>query len=189
MKLHRWLRAVSGSILAAGSAACGCAPGSGPPIPSGTAAVPEVVSSRDLGVRRGGRLDWCHASNLIAFDAVTPKRTTEVYTIRPDGSDVRCVTCRFKNMPKAVRGNPAWHPSCEFMVIQVSGKHHTKTRFEFLSFGIHNDLWIVDADGSRAQRIVVADPLGASLNPRFSDDGRRLFWSVKEKTGRRVRQS
>ncbi|MEE9607914.1 MAG: hypothetical protein V3U03_09255, partial [Myxococcota bacterium] len=42
---------------------------------------------------------------------------------------------------------------------------------------------------SRAQRIVVADPLGASLNPRFSDDGRRLFWSVKEKTGRRVRQS
>jgi len=46
---------------------------------------------------RGGRVDWhkgdAHA--LIAYDAISDARrkNTEVYTIEPDGSQQRCVTC------------------------------------------------------------------------------------------------
>ena len=146
-----------------------------------------VVSSRIL-TTRGGRVDWCHARNVIAFDRVTGPGTTEVYAVDPDGSNERCVTCSAPLLPKGLRGQPAWHPSCEFMVIQVQGEHYERSRFEFLSWGIHNDLWLVADDGRWTQKLVTAERLGAALHPHFSDNGDRLFWSARRSTGRAIRQ-
>lgn len=146
-----------------------------------------VVSSRIL-TTNGGRLDWCHARNLIAFDRVTSRSTTEVFVISPDGSNERCVTCSAPLLPKGVRGQPAWHPSCEFMVIQAQGEHYQGSRFEFVSWGIHNDLWLVADDGRWTQKLVSVEKLGASLHPHFSDNGERLFWTARRSTGRKIRQ-
>ena len=146
-----------------------------------------VVLRRNL-TEHGGRVDWCSSTNLIAFDRMTGENTSEVYVIRPDGSGERCVTCNTPRLPRGIRGQPAWHPSGEFLVIQVQGKFYGGSRFEFVSWGIHNDLWLIAADGSWAQLLVEAEYLGASLHPHFSDTGDRLFWAVRESTGKKIRQ-
>ena len=86
-----------------------------------------VVSRRTL-TEHGGRVDWCAANNLIAFDRMTGTDTSEVYVIRPDGSGERCVTCNAPSMPKGIRGQPAWHPSGRFLVIQVQGKFYKNSQ-------------------------------------------------------------
>jgi hypothetical protein len=112
-----------------------------------------VVSRRTL-TAHGGRVDWCAANNLIAFDRMTGTDSSEVFAIRPDGSAERCVTCNVPGLPKGIRGQPAWHPSGEFLVIQVQGKFYKGSRFEFVSWGIHNDLWLIAANGKWAQRLI-----------------------------------
>jgi hypothetical protein len=146
-----------------------------------------VVSHRTL-TAQGGRVDWCASNNLIAFDRMTGTESSEVFVIRPDGSGERCITCNMPDLPKGIRGQPAWHPSGEFLVIQVQGKFYKGNRFEFVSWGIHNDLWLIAAEGKWAQRIVETEYLGASLHPHFSDTGDRLFWTVRESTGKKIRQ-
>ena len=146
-----------------------------------------VVSRRTL-TAHGGRVDWCDANDLIAFDRVTGGDTSEVFVIRPDGSGERCITCNVPGLPQGIRGQPAWHPSGEYLVIQVQGKFYGGNRFEFVSWGIHNDLWLVAANGKWAQRLIETEYLGASLHPHFSDRGDRLFWTVRESTGKKIRQ-
>ncbi len=146
-----------------------------------------VVSRRTL-TANGGRVDWCASNNLIAFDRMTGTDTSEVFVIRPDGSAERCITCNLPGLPKGIRGQPAWHPSGEFLVIQVQGEFYKGSRFEFVSWGIHNDLWLIAADGKWAQRLIETDYLGASLHPHFSDTGDRLFWTVRQSTGKKIRQ-
>ena len=151
-------------------------------------AVAGIVASRRTLTANGGRVDWCAASNLIPFDRMTGRDTSEVYVIRPDGSGERCVTCSVPGLPKGIRGQPAWHPSGRLLVIQVQGKHYRGSRFEFVSWGIHNDLWLIDADGKWGQRLLESEYLGATLHPHFSDSGDHLFWTVREATGQKIRQ-
>ena len=158
-----------------------------PAVPGVSTQPVAVVSSRTL-TDNGGRLDWCHATDTIAFDRVVGRGASEVFTINPDGTGERCLTCGMTGLPPGIRGQPAWHPSCDFLVIQVQGRHFEGNRFEFVSWGIHNDLWIISADGAAAQRLVEVAPLGASLHPHFSDDGGRLIWTVRESTGQTIRQ-
>ena len=146
-----------------------------------------VVSRRTL-TAHGGRVDWCASNNLIAFDRMTGSDSSEVFVIRPDGSAERCITCNIPGLPEGIRGQPAWHPSGEFLVIQVQGKFYKGSRFEFVSWGIHNDLWLIAANGQWAQQLIETEYLGASLHPHFSDSGDRLFWTVRESTGKKIRQ-
>ena len=148
----------------------------------------DLVLSRRTLTTQGGRLDWCASNNLIAFDRMTSASSSEVFIIQPDGKGERCITCNVQGLPKGIRGQPAWHPSGEFLVIQAQGKYYRGSRFEFVSWGIHNDLWLVSADGRWAQSLLEADYLGANLHPHFSDSGDRLFWSVRRSTRTNIRQ-
>jgi hypothetical protein len=59
--------------------------------PSKTApegAFPKIVASRRTLTERGGRVDWCPSTNMIAFDRLTGANICEVYVIRPDGSKI-----------------------------------------------------------------------------------------------------
>ena len=84
------------------------------PAAPGIAAPPvTVVASRTL-TDNGGRLDWCRATDTIAFRRVVGRGVSEVYTIDPDGSGERCLTCGTPGLPRGIRGQPAWHPSRGF---------------------------------------------------------------------------
>jgi hypothetical protein len=174
-----WLLAGCSSVLS----------GTGEPPAKRAPAEPDVVLTRPLVREDGGRPDWCLASNLIAFDRGSRAGVSEVFTIEPDGKHERCLTCSARGLPKGLRGQPSWHPSCAWLVIQVSNRLNRGGRYEQLAWGIHHDLWAVAADGSWAEPLVSSGPLGASLDPHVSRDGTRLVWSVRSPTGRKIPQT
>jgi hypothetical protein len=145
-----------------------------------------LVVQRSLLTEDGGRVSWCHADDLIAFDREHADGSMDVYTIHPDGSDERCVTCDLEGLPTGIRGQPSWHPSCEYMLIAAQGEHYGGTRFEHVAWGIHDDLWVVAADGSWSERLVEVPYLGATLHPQFSDTGDKVFWTARRSTGETV---
>jgi Tol biopolymer transport system component len=80
---------------------------------------PRQVKGVSTIVESGGRLDWSATLNLIAFDRIGPSGNYEIYTMRPDGSDLRCLTCDKPELPSGHRGNPSWHPSGEYILFQA----------------------------------------------------------------------
>ena len=50
--------------------------------------------------REGGRIDWSHALNLIAFDKLYADDSYyDINTMRPDGSDMRSITANHPDLP------------------------------------------------------------------------------------------
>jgi hypothetical protein len=186
---RRARRAVSAAALALLAGGCG-APLFGDPAPPAPRAPGEVgvVRERAIVFDAAGRLDWCHANNRIAFDRASRAGQSEIWTIDSFGQDERCLSCDIPGLPKGLRGNPSWHPSCQWLVIQVSNRHNKGGRYEQLAWGIHHDLWAIAADGTWAEPLVSVGSLGASLSPQISRDGARLAWSVRRATGRRIPQ-
>lgn len=149
---------------------------------------PRAISSRLL-TDNGGALDWCHKKNVIAFDRHFSDRSSEVFSIRPNGTKEDCITCGIDAMPPGVRGRPVWHPSCEYLAVQVQGPYFSASAYENLSWGFHTDIWFIAADGSWVQKVVSAPLGGAVLEPRFSEDGLLLAWGDRRSTGKRIAQS
>ena len=160
---------------------------------------PEVVSSRAL-TNRGGPMDWCAAKNVIAYAYERTRIVSEIYTIDPSGENRQCITCDNKILTKGVkrglgaekgryyRTAPAWHPSCEFMAIEIGTKHFRPTRYERAPFGVNHSLWLIAADGSWAEEIVAIGENDSASRPHFSETGDRLFWSGRKATGKRSNQ-
>ena len=137
-------------------------------------------------VDKGGRVSWYHGEKheLIAYDTVIDKDyNTAVFTIQPDGSERTCVTCD-ADIRKGFVGQPSWHPDGEHLVIQIENSNSKHNSFNFMSWGINNDLWIIRRDGKDAERIWSPVKNGAALHPHFSDDGRKLVFSERKPTGK-----
>ena len=74
--------------------------------------------SRITTLKQGGsRLDW--VDNKIAYDMLGPDRIFNVYVMRSDGSDSRCLTCNHPDLPKRNIGQPTWHPAGRYLVFQA----------------------------------------------------------------------
>ena len=130
----------------------------------------------------GGRVDWSENKNLIAFDRRGADGFYDVHTMNPDGTDEQCLTCNLKDLPKKHTGNPAWHPSGNYSVVQ------SQKRFQIFSSywsepgrGFNNDLWLISGDGKNTYKLRTVNRRMGVLHPHFSHDGSKLFWS--EKTG------
>lgn len=155
------------------------------PVRSRAAGMPEPK----LLTSDGGRIAWYHGEKheLIAFDAVADQKTkaTELYTMNPDGSGRRCVTCN-ADVPKGFVGQPEWHPDGEHIIIQVENSNSKHTMFNHMSWGIDDDLWIIRRDGTGAERIWETPPQHAALHPHFNDDGTLLIFSERVPTGKKL---
>jgi len=136
---------------------------------------------------RGGRLDWYKGEkhNLVAFDAIVDDTTksTELYTMQPDGSDRFCVTCNAP-VPKGFVGQPVWHPNGEHIIFQAENENSPHTLFNHLAWGINNDIWIIKRDGSGAELIYKTKLNHAALHPQISLDGKTIIFSARTPTGR-----
>ena len=198
----RWL--VMASFVALASACASVDSGPLPPqprtFPSGVEKPkPEVVSSREL-TNRGGPVDWCAAKNVIAYAHESKRMISEIYTIDPSGENERCITCKNKiltqDLQRKIRGDrgrryrtaPAWHPSCNFMAIEIGTRHFKPSLHERSPFGINHSVWLIAADGSWAEEIISVGKNEAAFRPHFSETGDRLFWSAREPTGMKQRQ-
>jgi len=140
----------------------------------------------------GGRLDW--VDDKIAFDMLRPGGAFAVYVMKPDGTDVKCLTCGHPDIPQRNDGQPAWDPSGRYLVFQAEKAKHAKVRFGHAltpGSGVLNDLWVLDTSNNRATviREVPDGPGHGTLHPHFSPDGTMLSWSeMYEKGGLRKRK-
>ena len=173
-----WLLLIVGGVLAAAQHAPSvlAAPGDsavrGPEV--------EVIPL----VEEGGRPDWSHALNVIAYDRLGADGYYDVHLITPDGLLGPCMTCNHPNLPNKNIGNPAWHPNGQFLVIQVEKAVHDGTAASATpGLGINNDIWLLGRDGSTVMQVTdVAEGMGV-LHPHFSRDGRRLVWAERVAEG------
>lgn len=155
---------------------------------AGGAHRPTVVDVQPLKATDGGRVDWCDGAELIAFDTIDASLNWQVHTVRPDGTDEQCLTCSTPGLPATVRGQPAFHPGCEFLVIQVKDLDApdppgVPARYFGPGWGIKSELWVLRADGSEAFELVtLQQPTEASLHPHFSAAGDQLFWTARDVT-------
>jgi Tol biopolymer transport system component len=161
--------------------ACGRKPASEPPA---QAPSPGPTVSRIATIKNGGgRLDWS-ATDVIAFDQLGGDQYYDVYTMNPDGTGERCLTCNQRALPNRHIGNPAWHPSGTYIVFQVekadAPRNPITDYFANPGSGINNDLWVMDRDGSRFWQLTnVPVSVGGVLHPHFSPAGDRLLWSER----------
>lgn len=141
-------------------------------------------------VKWGGRVDWSHSGNdLIAFDGAGKDGYFDVFVVEPDGTGRVCLTCGKKGLPQRQNGQPAWHPSGEFILFQSQDpglkgpKAFRNERVARLytnpGAGINNNLWIMSSEGSSFWQLThVADRMGV-LHPHVSRDGTKLAWSER----------
>jgi Tol biopolymer transport system component len=140
-------------------------------------------------------LDWSHHNGLIAFSLLGSDGYYDLATMRADGSDVKCLTCDIDSMPNKNIGNPAWHPSGKYIIVQVEKmKHFGPSFYSNPGIGYNCDLWVVTSDGKNAYRltsiptkrnIASKTPVSGVLHAHFSPDGNRLVWGqLKRSLGR-----
>jgi len=99
----------------------------------------------------GKSLDWCAANNLIAFGKKGPDGYYDVYIMEPDGSDEICLTDK-PGAPKKHNGNPAWHPSGEYIVFTAQNEDaggHLVDEYAIPGRGFNCNLWLTTKDGSK----------------------------------------
>lgn len=137
----------------------------------------------------GGRVAWYTSDisnhELIAYDAIVDSITkhTEVFTMQPDGSSVFNVTGPNADVPEGFVGQPEWHPDGDHIVFQVENGNSQGLRFNHVSWGINNDLWIIKKDGTGAEKIWETPLNHAALHPHFNADGTKLIFAERVATG------
>jgi Tol biopolymer transport system component len=152
-------------------------------------AAPQLVREVRTLHEGGGRLDWHHGLDLIAFDMLGEDGQYDVFAMRGDGSATRNVTGANPDLPRRHVGQPAWHPSGNYLVVQAEKSDHPATRLERVvepGAGVYNDLWLVELGSPRAHPLrVVPNERGAGvLHAHFDEEGRRLAWSEMHAPGR-----
>ncbi len=141
-----------------------------------------IASFRVLG-QNIGRVDWREDGAMLAVDKAGDDGYSDVYTIAPDGSGLSCLTCDNEGVPQANIGNPSWHPSGNFLAIQVEDPTLPAPNNALAKYltspgvGLNNNIWIMRADGSAFWQVTQVGEGGGVLQPHFSHDGARLVWS------------
>ncbi|OHA92040.1 MAG: hypothetical protein A3J09_00890 [Candidatus Zambryskibacteria bacterium RIFCSPLOWO2_02_FULL_51_21] len=134
----------------------------------------------------GGRVDWLADKDLIVFDAPHDGGFSDVFVMNGNGSGERCLTCNHPALPNKHMGNPAWHPSGEYVVFQAEKKEHPdSSELAKPGRGTYNDLWVIGIKGDKVWKLtdLPSPPATGVLHPHFSHNGKKLFWAQREKGG------
>lgn len=170
---------VFGVILLVSQTACG-----------GSSPSPAGVTIEQISTD-GGRVAWYKGGSheLIAYDAIVDdaNKNTEVFVMNPDGTGIQCVTCS-SNIPKGFIGQPEWHPDGQHLIVQAENINSQHIRYNHLSWGINQDLWIVKLDGTGAEKIYdnSSFPQHSALHPHFNDNGTMLIFAERIATGEQL---
>lgn len=135
---------------------------------------------------KGGRVDWSHALNVIAFDKRGDDGFYDVYIMNPDGSGEYCLTDT-PLLPDHHIGNPAWHPTGAWLVFQVvntdlipsSLDTEKVNQYTNPGAGWLNNLWVMDRNGEFFYQLTDVYEKGSVLHAHFSHDGKKLMWAER----------
>lgn len=134
--------------------------------------------------KTGGRVDWLWRGDIIAYDRMGDDGYYDIHRIRPSGEELGCLTCDIPGLPQRDVGQPAWHPTGEWLVFQAEKDIHARVRLRNATSpggGTYNDLWVLDMATMKASllyEVAATDPAG-TLHAHFSADGKMLSWSER----------
>jgi len=144
----------------------------------------------ELLIENGGRVSWYQGQShsKVLFDRISKplSANTDVFLMEPDGSEIECLTCDIDEIEEGFIGQPVWHPDGIHCVIQVENENSGHSRFEHVSFGLNNDLWLVNTNTKEAHKIFVTPKNDAALHPQFNSAGDKLIFSRRIATGQSI---
>jgi len=130
----------------------------------------------------GGRVDW--GTLGIVHSRYGEDGYYDMWIMNDDGSHGHCVTCDNPGISQLHNGQPAWHPSGEYIVFQSQDPllpHNLREDYMLTQpgHGKHNNLWITDGEGTSFYQLTTIKENRAVLHPHFSHDGKKLVWSER----------
>lgn len=163
-----------------------CVRGGSSASPVSTQQFDPPVKSITTIIKDGGRMDWSEKLDLIVFDRKGEDGFYDIWTMKPDGSEQVCLTSDTPGLPPKHVGQPAWHPSGEYIVFQAEKAVHPGGSIKARpGLGVENDLWVMTRDGEKAWQLTDL-PYGTGvLHPHFSHDGKKLLWAEMIRPPRR----
>lgn len=127
---------------------------------------------------------WSSVKNLIAYTYWKENGETNIYTMNPDVSDIKCLTCNTKpaEISGVLRhtGQSYWHPNGNYLIFTAENENSKPTKYnldKIPGIGHNNDIWIMTSDGSKYWRIVKSLPDWGVIRPSFSRDGTKIYWN------------
>jgi len=131
-------------------------------------------------VTEGAFPQWSPDGRLIAF-CKPVDGTYEVFTMRPDGTEITCLTCDKPALSgTGHRGQPYWHPSGRYIVFTAENASFPRKgigRTALPGIGRNHDVWIMTSDGQQFWNITGYGENWGSIRPSFSHDGKILYWN------------
>ena len=143
---------------------------------------PQIVS---LVEGHGGRVDW-GANNLIAYDATDAVNHFQTWVMNPDGFGSHCLSNQNQQIIALDNGNPAWHPSGNYIVVEASDMPppplatSAPARYKRVTnpgIGFNNDLWLLSPTGTLACQLTHLANRQGVLHPHFAHRSNLLLWS------------
>jgi len=134
-------------------------------------------------------MDWHHDTNMIVFGKMELKdKYFDVFVMKPDGSGEKCLTCNKNGIPQKHNGNPAWHPSGDYIVFtaEISKAPRKMDKYAIPGSGLGCNLWLMDRRGRKYFPLTnysLRPPIKGVIHPQFSHDGKKLFWAERVSKG------
>jgi dipeptidyl aminopeptidase/acylaminoacyl peptidase len=123
---------------------------------------------------------WSPDGREIAFTR-QENETFEIYLMKPDGSNQRCLTCDKQALPEGgFRGQPAWHPGGRYLCFGAENTDYPrkgKGGTARPGIGRNNNIWIMNRSGTRFWRMTDYPENWGVMRCSFSHDGSKLFWN------------
>jgi Tol biopolymer transport system component len=127
---------------------------------------------------------WNAPTRRLAYTRQLKDGYYDIFTSDEDGTNERALTVDHPDLPNRHQGAPDWHPSGKYILFVAEKRQHKGSSTEAIpGFGGYSDIWVMTADGKRVWRLtnLPDDPDHGVLFPRFSPDGRHVFWTEREK--------
>ena len=141
---------------------------------------PECRVKSIIKLGEGSFPKWSPDGSLIAFNKLI-NNVYEIFTMKPDGSDVQCLTCGKPQLQHAGhRGQPYWHPSGEYLVFSAPNTNYKLRREGYAEqpdAGRNHNVWIMTKDGEKFWQITDYPESWGVIKPTFSNDGTKIFWN------------
>lgn len=140
----------------------------------------------------GKAVDWHHGLDRIASARLGKDGYYDVFTMKPDGSDLRVLTEDLHGCPQKHNGNACFHPSGEFLVFTGEDERMPDEtdmmlrRIAVPGSGFGANLFIMDVNGQTCRQLTsypLTRPIRAVIHPQFSHDGKKLAWAERVKRG------